>query len=150
MMIDEIQQKFYDTFDIKSEKQYYCPGCDSVLTKLIYPDNSSTIYLCTECDYVLESSSEDFNECLNDLSFRMIYPVLTDERLLKLICIRQKYIGTRFNPVNIYKLKNQLLKDLFIEETLRQKSENYCKDLYNDVRKIVRFNNELCTDRFDV
>ena len=149
-MIDKIQQKFYDTFDIKSEKQYYCPRCDSVLTKLIYPDNSSTIYLCTECDYVVESSSEDFNECLNDLSFRMIYPVLTDERLLKLICIRQKYIGTRFNPVNIYKLKNQLLKDLFIEETLRQKSENYSKDLYDDVRKIVRFDNELSTDRFDV
>ena len=81
-MTDEII-KLYENAEIKKVKDYYCPNCE---TKLEDWFGRHKEYICPNerCDYALCDDEEDFQECLEHLSYREEYPPFTAEKQLQL------------------------------------------------------------------
>ena len=107
-MTDELTKTFFDTFGIEPTLKYYCPSCNTELEKCL--DSEGIYYRCgnhLECDYFLDVQSEDFEECLNCLSFKLTYPQITDRILLELICLCPDLDDVFFTDVE--QLKETLL-----------------------------------------
>ena len=107
-MTDELTKTFFDTFGIEPKKEYYCPSCDTKLEE--WKTEKGLYYMCgncCECDYVLDSLDEEFEEILKNLSYRTEYPQITDRILLELICILSRH--TTIGHYTMDGLKRQLL-----------------------------------------
>ena len=87
-MTNELEKQFFQCFGIEPKKEYYCPSCDTKLEE--WKTEKGLYYMCgncCECDYVLDSLDKEFEEILKNLSYRMIYPQISDSILLELIII---------------------------------------------------------------
>lgn len=76
--------KLYENAGVKKVKDYYCPNCE---TKLEDWFGKHKEYICPNerCDYALCDDEEDFQECLEHLSYREKYPPFTAEKQIELI-----------------------------------------------------------------
>lgn len=126
-MTNELEKQFFQCFGIEPKKEYYCPSCDTKLEE--WKTEKGLYYMCgncCECDYVLDSLDKEFEEILKNLSYRMIYPQISDSILLELIIILGT-ICTVFDK-NVDDLKENVLKNLI------ELSGRY--HIYNQVRAL--------------
>lgn len=88
-------EKMYENAGIEKVRDYYCPNCE---TKLEDWFGKHKGYICPNerCDYALCDDEEDFQECLEHLSYREKYPPFTAEKQLELI----KWLG-KSRPIHI-------------------------------------------------
>lgn len=126
-MTNELEKQFFDTFGIEAKIKYYCPSCNTELEKWLNSDD--IYYRCAdypECDYFLDTQSEDFEECLNCLNFKLTYPQITDRILLELICIRCKELISiiKVKGNNLEELKNYILKLCIKDYTFYSKTSD--------------------------
>ena len=77
-------EKMYENAGIEKVKNYYCPNCE---TKLEDWFGKHKEYICpnVRCEYALCDDEEDFQECLEHLSYREKYPPFTVEKQIELI-----------------------------------------------------------------
>lgn len=77
-------EKMYENVGIEKVRDYYCPNCE---TKLEDWFGKHKGYICPNerCDYALCDDEEDFQECLEHLSYREKYPPFTAEKQIELI-----------------------------------------------------------------
>ena len=112
-MTNELEKQFFDTFGIEPSLKYYCPSCNTELEKWL--DSEGIYYRCgnhPECDYFLDVQSEDFEECLNCLNFKITYPQITDRIYLMLLATLTCISNIEFPFADIQKLKEDILKEV--------------------------------------
>ena len=109
-MTNELEKQFLQCFGIEPKKEYYCPSCDTKLEE--WKTEKGLYYMCgncCECDYVLDSLDEEFEEIKENLSYRTEYPQISDRILLELYCIVGDYCVITANTVS--ELKEKILKN---------------------------------------
>ena len=116
-MTNELEKQFFDTFGIEQKKEYYCPSCDTKLEE--WKTEKGLYYMCgncCECDYVLDSLDEEFEEILKNLSYRTKYPQITDTHYLQLLCLLAKGMGTVtfFKDQDINNIKDTIVYGFII------------------------------------
>lgn len=89
-------EKMYENAGIEKVKDYYCPNCETKLEDWVGKHKG---YICPNerCDYALCDAEEDFQECLEHLSYREKYPPFTAEKQLSLMAfLINRKVGLSF------------------------------------------------------
>ena len=113
-MTNELEKQFLQCFGIEPKKEYYCPSCDTKLEE--WKTEKGLYYMCgncCECDYVLDSLDEEFEEIKENLSYRTEYPQISDRILLELICILNS-VSVEFKSKCVEDLKREILGEIKI------------------------------------
>lgn len=127
--------KLYENAGIKKVKDYYCPNCE---TKLEDWFGKHKGYICPNerCDYALCDDEEDFQECLEHLSYREKYPPFTAEKQINLIKWLGKLAGkleisSNYNDTQylLYFYLNRKTRDEILPNILTGRSENFEESL---------------------
>ena len=98
--------KLYENAGIKKVKDYYCPNCE---TKLEDWFGKHKEYICPNerCDYALCDDEEDFQECLEHLSYREKYPPFTAEKQRLLFQLLARIESADYFQFFFYEIKQE-------------------------------------------
>ena len=142
-------EKLYENAGIEKVKDYYCPNCE---TKLEDWFGKHKGYICPNerCDYALCDDDEDFQECLEHLSYREEYPPFTAEKQIELIkfitslgvCEIENWNDKGFHFAikrkRIYPTMFLSLSNINLQETLADVINNLWQDLTEEEKQQVK------------
>ena len=122
-MTNELEKKFFDTFEIKPKKQCYYWDCPYSTGNIV---NDTPI------------NERDCNNCKNP--DKEIYPQITDRILLNLICIANEYLdyptSTNIKNIQARTLRMLLKVKKYFKDTYL--SQDWHNELVRKVRKLFK------------
>ena len=128
--MNNIEEEFYNAFEIEPKTKYYCPNCKSVLEDWWYGGKYPN-YECSNrfCDYETYELSGEFKSLYKE----DVYPPITDRMLLELICI---LINTE-SPITY--IKGHKPTDI---NAIKRLTLNGCIKYVDDIKKYINDNLE--------
>ena len=123
--MNDIEQQFFNTFEIEPKYKIDIGRWDNK-TNTRKPLN----VIISEKEYLKGYKNNKLTPLID-----LIYPKITAEILLELICMHNIYLETKLYSLEVKDLKDEILQDLIDEQELREIKEDYVND---DLKQQVR------------
>ena len=105
--MNEIEEKFYKTFEIKYTPYYDCNLSDTIKPKEVFPLRD-----CSKGEIISFCKDKENYKYCKITKVKKYYPPITDRILLELICIYSQRKRFILSKDNYFSLKERLLKNL--------------------------------------